>query len=314
MTSASRATAQRGGPGGSRARRWRNASVAVAAVALALSGWLLVRGSDDQDTPLDGPGADLGVAHVHGLGINPADGALYVATHNGTFRIPDDGAAQRVGDSFQDTMGFTVAGPDLFLGSGHPDVAGMREGQPPLLGLIESTDAGESWRSLSLSGEVDFHGLAYAHDQVYGWDSTSGRFMVSTDRRAWDTRATLDLYGFVVDPGDRDRIVAAAPGGLRTSVDGGRTWSNPAGPEAVTITAAPDGTVWTAEQGGTVQRSDDGGDTWTEAGSLPGEPQALLATGDALWAAAHSTDGATGIYRSTDEGRAWELRYVDPAA
>ena len=89
-----------------------------------------------------------GVSHVHGLGINPADGELYAATHNGMLRVPHDAQASRVGDLFQDTMGFTVVGADHFLGSGHPDLRDekmFKEGRPPLLGLIESTDGGVTW-------------------------------------------------------------------------------------------------------------------------------------------------------------------------
>lgn len=113
-------------------------AVAIAAVAWAV----VVVAGDDNPRPGDLAG-EPGVSHVHGLGINPADGSLIVATHYGSFRIaPDGDDAERIGDSFQDTMGFTVAGPDHFLGSGHPDVAGMQAGQPGRLGLIESTDAG----------------------------------------------------------------------------------------------------------------------------------------------------------------------------
>ncbi|MGH9283119.1 MAG: F510_1955 family glycosylhydrolase, partial [Acidimicrobiales bacterium] len=152
--------------------------MAAVVVALPILVWAATRGSGG-----DGSSAgDPGVSHVHGLGVNPADGSLHVATHHGTFRIQGDDPAERVGDSYQDTMGFTVAGPDRFLGSGHPDVQGFRQGQPRLLGLIESTNAGESWSAVSLSGEVDFHALAFAHGRTYGWDSTSGRFMVSSDQ------------------------------------------------------------------------------------------------------------------------------------
>lgn len=284
-------------------------------VAVLLAGavitWSVVRITADDEVRPGDLADDPGVSHVHGLGVNPDDGSLYAATHYGTFRIPDEGRAERIGGSFQDTMGFTVVGPDMFLGSGHPDVAGTRAGQPGLLGLIESTDAGESWQSVSLSGEVDFHALAFAHGRVYGWDSTSGRFMVSEDRERWDERATLDLYSFAVDPTSAGHIVAAAPGGIRASTDGGRQWSAPTGPQIVTIAWAPDGTLWGLEASGTVQRSGDGGGTWEPAGELGGEPQALLATESALWAAAHDTDDRTGIYRSTDGGATWELRYQD---
>lgn len=77
----------------------------------------------------------------------PADGALYAATHTGLFRLDGDGNVERIADRYQDTMGFTVAGPDEFLASGHPDLRDKElqvEGKPPLLGLIESPDAGRT--------------------------------------------------------------------------------------------------------------------------------------------------------------------------
>jgi hypothetical protein len=124
-----------------RRRRLRGEQIAlliVAVIAIPAMVWAGVRiaGRDDNPRPGDLAG-DPGVSHVHGLGINPADGSLIVATHYGSFRIPRDGdEAVRIGDSFQDTMGFTVAGPDHFLGSGHPDLAGARAGRPSRLGLI----------------------------------------------------------------------------------------------------------------------------------------------------------------------------------
>ncbi|MBA2280042.1 MAG: exo-alpha-sialidase [Actinomycetota bacterium] len=289
----------------------RIALVAVAAIAVAAIVWAGVRIAGRDDTP--GPAAvasDPGVAHVHGLGINPADDSLIVATHYGSFRIPaDSDEAQRIGASFQDTMGFTVAGPDHFLGSGHPDLQGAQAGQPGRLGLIESTDAGITWTSLSLSGEVDFHGLAFVHDQVYGWDSGTGRFMVSADRADWETRSTLDLFGFAVDPDDGDRILGATPTGLTESADGGRNWAEADGPPLVTLTWDAEAGLWGADPGGAVWHRD--GPAWVQAGTLVGEPQAFLATPDALYAAAHDADGVTGIYRSTDDGRTWGLRYRD---
>jgi hypothetical protein len=114
------------------------------------------------------PGADRAVTdpppeHVHGLGINPADGALFIATHTGLFRMEaGSDSAERVGELLQDTMGFAVVGPDRFLGSGHPD---LRSDLPPLLGLIRSGDGGLTWDSVSLLGEADFHALRVDGDR-----------------------------------------------------------------------------------------------------------------------------------------------------
>jgi hypothetical protein len=293
-----------------RRRDWR-LPAAAAIVALVAVVWAVSRIAERDEDPRPGDVAgDPGVSHVHGLGVNPADGSLIVATHYGSFRIPADGDdAIRIGDSFQDTMGFTVIGPDRFYGSGHPDVAGMRAGQPGLLGLIESIDAGETWSNVSLSGQVDFHALAFAHDHVYGWDSTSQRFMVSPDGEEWEGRSTLALYAFAVDPDDADHIIAATPDGLTDSTDGGRMWIATDGPSLLTISWDGEAGLWGAEPSGAVWHQDDG--QWEQAGALPGQPQAFLATPDALYAAAHDDQDLTGIYRSTDDGATWELRYRD---
>ena len=69
---------------------------------------------------------------------------------------------------------------------------------PPRLGLIRSTNAAQTWQSVSLSGSTDFHALQAAHGRVYGWDSGSSELMVSVDAgRTWDTRSTLMLPGAV---------------------------------------------------------------------------------------------------------------------
>jgi hypothetical protein len=161
-------------------------------------------GKDRSASPSPPAVEDPGVVHVHGLGINPRDGRLYAATHTGLFVIAD-GTATRVSDRLQDTMGFTVVGPDQFLGSGHPDFRDTQLYDParrPLLGLIESRDAGRSWRPKSLLGEADFHDLQVAHGRVYGYDATGQRFMTTTDRTRWHVRSTVELVGFAVSPTD----------------------------------------------------------------------------------------------------------------
>jgi len=289
------------------------ALLGAAVVAAIAVGWAMMRVAGNDDDPLPGEIAgDPGVAHVHGLGLNPADGSLIVATHHGSFRVaPDGDRAERIGESFQDTMGFTVAGPDHFLGSGHPDLQGSQAGQPGRLGLIESTDAGTTWTILSLGDEVDFHALAFAHDQVYGWDSGTGRFMVSRDRTEWETRATLDLFGFAVDPDDADHIVGAGPDGLVESTDGGREWAGSDGPPMVAVSWDTEAGLWGADPGGIVWRH--AGDGWERTGRVPGQPQAFLATADALYAAVHGEDDRSAIYRSADDGRTWDLHFSDTA-
>lgn len=285
-------------------------TAAAVAAALALPG--CSAGTDDSEAAAQGPalgGADPGVAHVHGLGVDPADGVLYAATHFGLFALPEDGDAKRIADRYQDTMGFTVVGPNTFLGSGHPDPA-KDPGLPPRLGLIRSTDAAETWQTVSLTGEVDFHALHSAHGKVYGWDSGTGRLMVSTDDgQTWETRSTLGLRDFVVSPADPDVLLATTEQGLARSTDGGRTFT--AWPDAPVLAVLawqrPD-VLYGVDPAGQVHTSADGGRTWGERGELGGEPEALAAHDGQLYAAATGR----GVLASADGGRTWAVRYTDP--
>lgn len=256
---------------------------------------------------------ETGVVHVHGLGVDPDDGVLYAATHSGLFRIPPTGRATRVANRAQDTMGFSVVGPGTFIGSGHPD---PREDdvRPPLLGLLRSTDSGQTWERMSLHGEADFHALVAAHGQIYGYDSTSGTFMVSSDQRSWDRRAQEPMRDLAVDPDDRDRVVATGRRGLLQSRDGGRTFSAlPGTPPLVVLDWDETAGLYGVDVDATLHRSADGGRTWTAAGSVGGTPEAL---------AVDTRDGRTtvyvavserGILASTDGGATFAVRYREPS-
>ena len=220
---------------------------------------------------------DPGVVHVHGLRINPKDGILYAATHTGLFRIPDEGRAERIGDRWQDTMGFTVVGPDRFLGSGHPDARDYQAKRlPSLFGRIESRDAGATWQPLSLQGQADFHALRAVHGRIYGFDSTSGTFMVSADGKGWETRPKLPTVDFAVSPNDPDLIVATIQGGLQHSRDGGRTWEA-SGPAFVFLAWPDPAALWGVTAAGALFLSADTGGSWRQVGVIPGKPNALLA-------------------------------------
>ena len=267
------------------------------------------RGGVGTDSSSEAPSApDPGVVHVHGLGVNPKDGALFAATHTGLFRIAE-GKAERIAGRYQDTMGFTVIGPDHFLGSGHPDLRDYRDGKlPGLMGLMESKNAGQTWTSQSLLGKADFHGLAYAHGRAYGFDSTGGRFMVSNDGKTWDTRASINLLSFSVNPVDPDLILGTTDRGLQVSRDGGRTWSRLPAPSLVLVAWPDTDLVIGLDAKGTTYVTHDEGRTWKENGTLAGPPAALVATSGRLYAAVHEQ----GIYRSDDLGVSWRIFYKQP--
>lgn len=246
---------------------------------------------------------DPGFGHVHGLGLNEADGAVYAATHYGVFRIDEGSEPVRVADRWQDTMGFTVAGPDLFFGSGHPD---LREGGPPHLGLIVSRDGARTWRPVGLRGEADFHDLAVAGRTVYGHDATQGRVRVSTDGgRSWEDGSALPLRDLAVNPAEPTQVLATTPQGLQRSDDAARQFRPvPKAPVLLLVDwapdllagVAPDGAVWVAADG-------DPAAGWEQRGRLAGTVEAFDATDDGRLLAA---DGE-GVKVSDDGGQTWTL-------
>jgi hypothetical protein len=277
-------------------------------VAMALLAALVLAGcrSDPPAPPSASVADDPGLIHVHGLGINPADGMLYAATHTGLFTVRD-GAGQRVADRLQDTMGFTVVGPDHFLGSGHPDVHDPQlynSNRRPLLGLIESRDAGRSWQPLSLLGEADFHALQVAHGRVYGYDATGGRFMVTGDRRHWQVRSKLELTSFAVSPTDPELVLAATDRGLARSRDGGRRWQPIRGQAALLDWERHDA-LWAITDHGQLWHSKDTGRSWQQRGEINGQPEAFLVHEAKLYVAV----AQLGIVTSTDQGHSWRVLY-----
>jgi hypothetical protein len=267
-------------------------------------------GRDNDEAPVTGPPQvfDPGPVHVHGLGVNPRDGALFIATHTGLFRAgAGERRARRVAGRSQDTMGFSVLGPDRFLGSGHPD---LREDLPPYLGLIRSNDAGQTWKPMSLLGKADFHVLEARDTIVYGygseWPSQRRLFLVSADggRRWTELRPPAALVSLALDPRDARRLLAAGPRGLFASRDGGRTWSAVPGASGMLAWPAPD-RLYRVRADGTIDVSRDRARTWARVGEVGGRPGAFEAVAaQDLYVALH--DGT--VKHSTDGGRRWTLR------
>ncbi|MDV6011837.1 F510_1955 family glycosylhydrolase [Haloechinothrix sp. LS1_15] len=266
-----------------------------APLALAATGILALAaceaGNGEADDPVAGEADQPGMEHIHGLGINPADDELYVATHFGLFRAPDDGQPERIGGHLHDFMGFNILGPDHFVASGHP-AQGDAE-HPANLGLIETTDAGETWEPVSLYGEADFHALEARHDRVYGFDVVSGEFLVSEDRETWDARGDTAMADIAVSPDDPDVLVATTEDGLQLSNDGGHEFDALDDAPMLAFVDWPetDRLVGVGVEGA-VHTSSDGGHSWSEGESVDGQPAALTT---------HDRDGTAEVYVATHD-------------
>jgi hypothetical protein len=214
------------------------------------------------------------VDHVHGAVV--VDGALLLGTHTGLVEAdPTSGRTERRGSSLDDFMGLAAHGQTLY-GSGHP---GEGSTLPDPLGLIRSDDGGQSWTPVSLTGEVDFHGLAAEGDLVAGIGTADGPILSEDGGRTW---RSLDIPGATALAWFQGELWFATETGLLLADGTGAP--SPASQEGtVALATADDGTaLWAVTGDGGVWRTTDG-TTWHQHGVITAL-EALAATATEAYA------------------------------
>ncbi|MBA4864164.1 exo-alpha-sialidase [Streptomyces sp. PSKA54] len=280
----------------------RHAAAAATALTLAFTVAACSSGGDGADSSASSAESGTTVSHIHGLGLDPSDQRLYVATHAGIYTPDANGKPKLVGDSKDDFMGFTVGQDKTFYASGHPSSGSDSPGNK---GLIKSTDAGETWTSLSLSGESDFHALDYAHGTVYGYDATNGLLRTSKDGSSWKDGAQLEALDIAVSPNDADLVLATTADGVARSTDGGKTFAKGEQPVMAYLSWKAEDALYGIDPSGGLNRSTDGGATWKKLTTVPGgQPQALTSV-DSEHVLAATQDG---VYESKDGGKTFTKR------
>lgn len=266
----------------------------IAALAVAL----LVTGCSTPPTPsavrvaVDSLPSD----HVHAVAINPGDGKIYLATHQGLFRYGPTGPEQ-VGPII-DLMGFSIAGPNHFYSSGHP---GPGTNLPNPVGLLESVDAGKTWTPVSRQGQSDFHLLAASSAGIIGFD---GALKFTTTGSDWRPLADLGIMPTALTASeDGTVILAATTDGVLRSNDSGRTWTSLTGtPPIMLLDWVSTDVIAGITAAGDLSVSADHGATWEIRGSVNTAPQAITAdmkpNGKLRFLVATSTD----LLESTDDG------------
>ncbi|CAM3861279.1 hypothetical protein GCM10009799_51910 [Nocardiopsis rhodophaea] len=232
--------------------------------------------------------------HVHGIVADPKSDGLLLGTHYGVYRVTgagDDVKAELI-SPVMDYMGLAEAGPDRLVASGHPGEGTTDLPNP--VGLLESTDGGETWTTLSRAGQSDFHALAASEDTVIGFD---GSLVATDDGKKWrELDADVTAISLAISA-DSQTVVATTQQGLRRSTDGGTSFTDVDGAPMLALVDWSQGdTVVGIDPVGTVHRSDDAGATWSEVGSAEGPPEAFHADPDHIAAVVNgmlvvSTDG-----------------------
>ncbi|WP_229382214.1 WD40/YVTN/BNR-like repeat-containing protein [Microbacterium schleiferi] len=253
----------------------------AANTGLALSGLLLLAGCATAEPPSTGIVHAAPAAHVHAIVSNPEGDGFLLGTHDGIFAASAEGKLlSRVGGYGFDAMGLTLLGEDL-IASGHPGSNTPAELGDQNLGIIRSTDAGESWEAVTFTGEKDFHALTASSDgTVYGLATDAIDLLASTDMGdSWSpTGGQLMAVGLVATSGGG--LVAATPDGLQVSTDGARSfrpWSD--APMLYALSASPNRELIVGvDAKERIWVHTVGTRGWAEAGTVHGAAQATAIT------------------------------------
>jgi hypothetical protein len=272
--------------------------LAISFVALLASASFNLRAAEDELTvPI------TNLPHIHGIAFGAAD-ELILATHRGVFAVDPAGQARLISEP-NDFMGFTAAGADRLIASGHPSGGGN-------LGVVTSNDGGTEWFPLAdgVGGPVDFHAMSVSPadpEVVYG---LFGGIQVSRDGgKTWTMSgpAPADTIDIAAAPTDPAALYAGTMDGLMISTDFGASWTR-SGPEGIPVTAVEStgsGEIYAFFAGGGLFRRDGDG-SWITLSEKFGQRVILhLAVhGETPHRLAAVTE-ASDVLISDDAGKSW---------
>lgn len=226
-------------------------------------------------------------SHVHGLTVNGDTSQVLLATHDGLFDVTKQPASKIGGTN--DLMGFTAGKDGVFYASGHP---GPGSDLPNPIGLIRSTDGGQTWEKLSRQGESDFHTMTTTKSGIVAFD---GQLRSSPDGKTWNTVAAQFAPAVLAGHPDSDVVLGTTTDGIQRSADAGATWTlDKNGPVIQFAAFANPNEAAGIGPDGTTYASADAGATWTKQGRIDGEVLAM--------AAVKGADGDPWIWAATPEG------------
>jgi hypothetical protein len=262
-------------------------------------------GAQTSEPPATTSGAN---AFIGSIAVDPGDGTVMLGTGLGLFRL-DKGAkdAERVNGQLATPSGSGQVSSNLvvrypgageLLASGHPEGGSL----PENLGLISSSDQGDTWKPVAELGKTDYHLLQAVGDHVVGVLADTKEVRVSDDGgSSFADRIPPDTpLDVVFDPKDPNRMVVATRQGTFTSQDEGRSWRQR--DNVPTEQLAWGDRLYRADPGGVIKVSGDGGMSWDDAGTVGATVNELAV--DASGAVYASIAGGE-VKRSTDGGATW---------
>ncbi len=265
--------------------------------------------SEDSGTP-----ASSGTSpDIRSIAIDPADGTMLAGSGPTFYRVrPGAEAPETVTGAIKTASGsgtltrdvvVRFSGPGTIVASGHSSDAAL----PPVLGLVRSTDLGETWEPVSGLAKADYHEIEVVGDRIYALKNEEpGMIQFSDDGgktfgsiEAPSSGVPIDV---AVNPGDPSHWAVSNDQGVFISTNEGGSWRQRDPIFGARIAwSAPDA-LYSAGKDGKIKRSTDGGVTWGEVGTIGAGPKEFIVTPKGeLYASVAGGE----IRRSTNGGATW---------
>ncbi|MGW5954075.1 F510_1955 family glycosylhydrolase [Bacillus mycoides] len=171
------------------------------------------------------------IEHIHGIGYARNMPGVSIATHSG-IKVYQNGKWLETTTELHDYMGFQAT-KNGFFASGHPE-PGANFKNP--LGLMKSSDGGNTLEKLAFYGESDFHNLAvgYNTEAIYLYNERpnsklqQGFYFSTNSGQEWKNSKLQGLsstiHSFSVHPDQSSVIAVSAKDGVYLSTDYGNAF------------------------------------------------------------------------------------------
>ncbi|MBI5146726.1 MAG: hypothetical protein HZA84_05850 [Thaumarchaeota archaeon] len=253
--------------------------------------------------------------HVHGLGIDPSDrNILYIATHGDFYQSVNGSPPLKVDEQRADYMAFDAPysqGIPLYA-SGHPATGGNT-------GLIKSTDGGKTWQQVAtiLDPPVDFHAMDVSKSNpeiIIGFDSAErGLFKTVDAGQNWQKLEFPDyVSALAISPTNPNLVFVGTGNGIYQSSDGAQTWTNLEQYEGLLVFALTfdeNEILYASTDQFGLSKSVDLGKTWEKINTPNLTIICIAVDGQnrILYVAGYVPDGFQEVYKSSDDGKSWDL-------
>jgi photosystem II stability/assembly factor-like uncharacterized protein len=234
------------------------------------------------------------VSHIHHIKV--VDNKVFVLTHEGLYELVGKNNMKLVGKEKIDIMGFTTLGKTL-LASGHP-AEGSKMPNP--IGVMKSLDGGLTWKTISLSGKVDFHFLEGSGSDLYGADSQTGKLMHSADSGVtWTTIGINTFSDIAVSPNKSGVAIAIKDSELLLTLNSFKTSSKIISSLKITQIEWRESGLY-ALSGSSLYKSTNSGKTWKKQSTFKGTT-GILSASDQLMLVTVGSD----IFTSKNKGKSF---------